>query len=278
MDIYSKNGGFFVVLNFLVTIALLVAVLFVLSENRKQQSSSSGSNSPSSSEFPVPSHVSAENVQSFGNDSEFPFLDDGESFSEVGQFHQSSQSAPKFTPPVIGKSYEVEMNNGATIEGVLVDYCDDFISLQKSKARIGLYRNDMAPQFRPVFFREDYFMYFNDEAKNAAVLAEEKEVISAMNKIRIPEIDFRDVSLPDAVEFLAQQAVEHDPSRRGVRIVLKDRFAPQSGRRMRSDSDSDFALITFSALDITLKDALDYTVDIGKTKYLIIDGSVVVLR
>ncbi len=80
---------------------------------------------------------------------------------------------------------------------------------------------------------------------------------------RLPEINFRAARLDDVVSFLNQQSVEFDPNpdykqRSGVTIIL--------GSDAKQDSDT---LITFSARDITLKEALDILVDVANLRYTI---------
>jgi len=130
----------------------------------------------------------------------------------------------------------------------------------------------------------------DEEAKRAAVL-------DKMSKIRIPEVDFRQANIRDVVKFLFEQSVEFDPApnpadRKGVTIILK--LDGDSGTTAAAPVETgggfDFGapvaaapgaanetLVTFSALDITLKDALDYSVDIAKLKYLIRGSAVMVM-
>lgn len=94
-------------------------------------------------------------------------------------------------------------------------------------------------------------------------------VLNKMSIIRIPELEFRQANLVDVVAFLNQQSVEFDPEpdpsrRTGVQIIsLVDRRLAIS------------ALITFSALDITLKDALDYSAQIAGCKYYVENNRVI---
>ncbi len=126
------------------------------------------------------------------------------------------------------------------------------------------------------------------------------KILEKMNQIRIPEVDFRQANIRDVVDFLHSQSVEFDPSknpdeRKGVNIILKldqdsagadepaaplDPFAAPSADPFGGGGGAGGAageiLVTFSALDITLKEALDIVVDVAGLKYRI-RGSVVMI-
>jgi len=115
------------------------------------------------------------------------------------------------------------------------------------------------------------------------------DVISKMENIRIPEVDFRQANIRDVVKFLHDQSIEFDPSenpdeRKGVNIILKlgasekaeavaeapDPWGAEGdGLDAGAGAAGGETFITFSALDITLKEALDIVVDIANLKYLI---------
>ena len=124
-------------------------------------------------------------------------------------------------------------------------------------------------------------------------------IVDKMTKIRIPEVDFRQANIRDVVDFLHQQSVEFDPSedpdeRKGVNIILKleedgggggsapaeplDPFAAPDDAfgGGKGGGAGDETLVTFSALDITLKEALDIVVDVAGLKYRI-RGSVIII-
>ncbi len=122
-------------------------------------------------------------------------------------------------------------------------------------------------------------------------------ILEKMESIRIPEVNFRQANIRDVVTFLQQQSVEFDPAenradRTGVNIILKMKQGDQQGGAAASEPESDFfaapsepsgggegggdSLITFSALDVTLKEALDIVVDVANLKYRI-RGNVVML-
>lgn len=118
-------------------------------------------------------------------------------------------------------------------------------------------------------------------------------ILEKMENIRIPEVDFRQANIRDVVNFLFQQSAEFDPEpdpdrRRGVNIILNldadqagpaptapaDPFAPAAAAATGAASET---LVTFSARDITLKEALDIVVDIAGLKYLIRGNVVMVM-
>jgi general secretion pathway protein D len=129
---------------------------------------------------------------------------------------------------------------------------------------------------------------------------ERTRILSKMEKIRIPEVDFRQANIRDVVDFLHSQSVEFDPEedpdqRKGVNIILKldqeaggaaaapaaplDPFAAPAdafGDAGGGGAAGGEILVTFSAIDITLKEALDIVVDVAGLKYRI-RGSVVII-
>src|SRR4029077_6966454 len=47
------------------------------------------------------------------------------------------------------------------------------------------------------------------------------QMTNKMNSIIIPHIEFRDTTMPEAIDFLREQAAENDPTGQGVNIVLR---------------------------------------------------------
>jgi general secretion pathway protein D len=132
---------------------------------------------------------------------------------------------------------------------------------------------------------------------------ERERIIEKMKLIRIPEVDFRQANIRDVIHFLHGQSVENDSTegegRKGINLILKlddadgggageaSPGAPRDPFASTGDVFGDPAptpgagggsdiLVTFSALDITLKEALDIVVDIAHLKYRI-RGSVVMI-
>ncbi len=90
----------------------------------------------------------------------------------------------------------------------------------------------------------------------------------ALERVRIPEIDFRSASLHDAVDFLKIQVRELDPNRAPINFVLvsprppkpidDDPFAPVLGRAFERHPTVTLNLRGVSALQV-LKSMMDQT-------------------
>ena len=126
-----------------------------------------------------------------------------------------------------------------------------------------------------------------------------QKILEKMNAIRIPEVNFRQANIRDVLTFLQQQSVEFDPAptraeRTGVNIILqleqgrRAAAAPAARASARPDpfgvpdaaapgTSADEVLVTFSALDISLKEALDIVVDVANLKYRIRGNIVMVV-
>jgi len=118
-------------------------------------------------------------------------------------------------------------------------------------------------------------------------------IAEKMEKIIIPELNFRQANIIDVVDFLQRASIEYDtsdspPEEKGVNIILNlgadaapaanvgepDPFAiPNS---TVSDSGSGTKAITFSSRYISLMEALKIVTQISQLKYRI-DGSVVMI-
>jgi general secretion pathway protein D len=123
------------------------------------------------------------------------------------------------------------------------------------------------------------------------------EIIGKMEKIVIPEIDFRQANIHDVVDFLQEASVDFDPEtapskRKGVNIILnlgveapaaapaapakQDFFgALDQGAAAPADS-GEVPLITFRARDITLLEAMRIVTEVANLKYRI-DGRVLMI-
>jgi len=137
----------------------------------------------------------------------------------------------------------------------------------------------------PFRFREgEAVQVGTNTASVVNVRSQKSEIIDKMQAIRIPEVDFREANIRDVVAFLTPLSVSAD--RPEIRFVLKLEEPPASGSddsavgttNRAPDTTADAPTITFSALDITLKDTLDYAVDIAGCKYRIRDGAVVIMH
>ncbi len=152
----------------------------------------------------------------------------------------------------------------------------------------------------PFRFREgEALQVGTNTASVVNVRSQANRILDAMQAIRIPEVDFRQANLRDVITFLVKHSQEFSADRRGVTVILKlddwtppvytDCFCANSngipvGDPLAADTNhvhaasTEIPLITFSALDITLKEALDYAVDIAGCKYSIRDGAVVIMH
>ncbi len=82
-----------------------------------------------------------------------------------------------------------------------------------------------------------------------------------LDEITIPRIDFTDVTIREAVEFIKQRAAaldttEQDPSRKGINIVLK----------IAADAPEANSRITLALTDIPLRAAIDYVAKAANLK------------
>ncbi len=90
-----------------------------------------------------------------------------------------------------------------------------------------------------------------------------------MRSIQIPEIDFRQANINDAVNFLRECSVEYDTTEtgqagKGVNMVLNLGAEAQVVQQAAQDPFAEAAaagpegpLVTFSARDISLREALE---------------------
>ena len=151
----------------------------------------------------------------------------------------------------------------------------------------------------PFHFREgETVQVGTNTARLVNIRLHDDEILNAMEAIRIPEIEFRQANLRDVITFLVQQSVEFSADQRGITMILKqddwmppvhadcfcantngipvgDPFAVDTNHV--HDTSTETPLITFSAIDITLKEALDIVVEIANYKYRIRDGVVMIM-
>lgn len=91
-----------------------------------------------------------------------------------------------------------------------------------------------------------------------------------MNRIILPQVQFRGVSIEEAIEFLRiksrdYDAAESDTAKRGVKLVIKPGAAPST------------AQITLDLKDVPMSEALKYITELGGMKYKIEPDGVVVV-
>lgn len=88
-----------------------------------------------------------------------------------------------------------------------------------------------------------------------------KQAGDALDKITIPELEFRQANLRDVVDMLGQSSLEFDPEQRGVNLVL-------IGEK--------YATVTLKARNVSLKQALKVICEMCDAKYSV-DESVVTI-
>ena len=100
-----------------------------------------------------------------------------------------------------------------------------------------------------------------------------EEIVAAMQAIRIPEMDFREADLRDVILFLANASREMTTNQFQAGFIVKyydqTLFDSSNTNSEPHHTATDAPKITFSAIDITLKDALDVAVEMANCRYLI---------
>ena len=97
-------------------------------------------------------------------------------------------------------------------------------------------------------------------------------VEARMEAIKIPQIDLRQARIRDAVEFLKKSSIEFDnpqapQKEKGINLILN----------LQGMDEAKLALITFSARNISVKDALNALVSAAGLQYRI-DGAIVFIE
>ncbi len=129
---------------------------------------------------------------------------------------------------------------------------------------------------------------------------EEMEILKKMQRIVIPEIEFRQANITDVITFLSDASREYDPDedvseeRRGINIIL-NLNSGSTGSSSSSSSSDDTAMdfldsnysdtsadtgvspITTSARFVTLYDAMEMIMDIADLKYRVKGNMVLVM-
>jgi len=142
----------------------------------------------------------------------------------------------------------------------------------------------------PFAFRDGATIQIGDEQAHIVKdLSLREQVLEQLQAIRIPEVDFRQANIRDVVTFLQEASIAFDPEKRGISMILKlDDYGTSAAIQTTNDffqepietnapSRTSQVLVTFSALDITLKEALDYSVDIAGLKYFIRNGAIMIM-
>jgi Ca-activated chloride channel family protein len=107
-------------------------------------------------------------------------------------------------------------------------------------------------------------------------VSKREESLRRLDEIRIPELDFRQAKVADVVDFFKHQSVEcGEKDGKVVEIALtagqkcaeEEPVADPFASAEVSQPATDGPLVTFSAKDISLKEALDITADVSGMKY-----------
>jgi Ca-activated chloride channel family protein len=118
------------------------------------------------------------------------------------------------------------------------------------------------------------------EEKPASQVPEEKadlsaDTLSKLEKIIIPEIDFRQANLHDVVDFLGRMTAEGDDLRASGGAKKNVNFVLKPGD-LKEKTDETAAEITFNARHISMLSALKIITQVAGLKYRIVDGAVVI--
>ncbi len=148
--------------------------------------------------------------------------------------------------------------------------------------------------FRKVPLVGDWNYALNKPSKKEAEADRKwQAVIDKMDSIIIPEIDFRQANIRDVVDFLHKASVECDTDNNadnvGISFMLKlPNYSAATNYTASPDpwgeiddsadnSNSGEILVTFSALGMTLGEALEVVVEYANLKYIIRDGIVKIM-
>ncbi len=96
-----------------------------------------------------------------------------------------------------------------------------------------------------------------------------------IDNIIIPSIDFEDATVEEAIEFLRQKAIEHDPmetdpSRKGISFILRNKVAP-GGIAEPAGSP-----ITLKLSNVPLSEVLRYVTELAGLKYKVEPYAIVI--
>jgi general secretion pathway protein D len=163
-------------------------------------------------------------------------------------------------------------------------------------------RHNMMADVRKAWNPRNYALMANPDTAGALqpkvtapkVESDRLEILSKMEKIKIPEIDFRQANINDVVAFLQTASVEFDESeseseKKGVNIILNLGVAPPAAAPASDKGEpfpeaaapasgpTEVPLITFSARYITLLEALKIVTSVANLKYRIEDTVVMIV-
>ncbi len=139
----------------------------------------------------------------------------------------------------------------------------------------------------------------NPSIKDMEEAKQRQKVLEKMDKIKIPEVDFRQANIYDVIQFLAENSVEFDrvtnpeAEKRGVDIVLDlgsgaataspkpagevDPFQEDLNAANKGGAASGVPLITFKARYISVLEVLKIVTKLAKLKYSVRESLVMVV-
>ena len=126
---------------------------------------------------------------------------------------------------------------------------------------------------------------------NIAGMTPEEETQEKMKKIVIPEINFKNASISDVIEFFVDASREFDdpniaPEQRGVNLILKIQATAAAEAEIDEDdpfaapaasSDNGVPPVTFSARFMSLWEGLQYACELSKLKFRIRGNTVMIM-
>ncbi len=154
----------------------------------------------------------------------------------------------------------------------------------------------MSASVRNTWNPPQYKMLAATVQTNVAAKTGEEPIIKKMERIIIPEIEFRQANIHDVVEFLNKASVEgdkqeQDPARRGINIILNlnpasgapaaaakaegDIFAPEAPAAGGGGGAQSYE-ITFTARYITMLSAMKIITSVAGLRYRV-DGNIVMI-
>jgi lipopolysaccharide export system protein LptA len=100
--------------------------------------------------------------------------------------------------------------------------------------------------------------------RSAQVLEKESHLMKKLKTIIIPVLDLRNVSLPDAIEFLKHVSIDQDPDGEGVNFVLMRKGILEKVN------------ISISLKQVPLYEAIRYITEVGDVSFQVEDQAVVI--
>jgi general secretion pathway protein D len=114
--------------------------------------------------------------------------------------------------------------------------------------------------------------------------ARAKEILAKLQSIVIPRVEFREITLKGAIDFMEKEAFERDtretdPAKRGVKFFIKlDGISPAPARPGGPFSiQSADARITISLTDVPVLEVLKYVTSLANMKFRVSGNGVLIV-